>query len=98
MYDAIDRGEIKALYYVGETRHRTETGLAKVRRVPEKVEFLVMHDILPTESTIYADVVFPGGGGHGGGRDLQQHRTPVQWLNQVVTAAGRIAPQLVDCR
>jgi predicted molibdopterin-dependent oxidoreductase YjgC len=92
MYDAIDRGEIKALYIVGENPALTEPDLEKVRRGLDKVELLVMHDIFRTESTIYADVVFPAAAAMEGEGTFSNTERRVQWLNQVVPPPGDARP------
>jgi formate dehydrogenase major subunit len=59
IFDAIDRGDIKALYLVGENPLLTEANANHVRQGLEKLDFLVVQDIFLSETARYADVVLP---------------------------------------
>ena len=52
-------GEIKAIYIMGENPMVSDPDTAHVARGLENLEFLVVQDIFPTETTQYADVVLP---------------------------------------
>src|SRR5690242_17126014 len=63
MFDAVEHGEMHALYVVGENplvseadRHRTESLL-------RSLDFLVVQDVTLTETAKLADVVFPAAAG-----------------------------------
>ena len=59
MFEGIDRGTIKGLWVFGENVANTEPDIAHVEHCLEKVDFLVCNDIFNTETTRFADVVFP---------------------------------------
>jgi formate dehydrogenase alpha subunit len=55
-----EKGNLKALYIMGENPLRSLPQVDRVRKGLEKLEFLVVQDILATETTGIADVVLPG--------------------------------------
>jgi formate dehydrogenase alpha subunit len=59
IFDRIERGEIKALYQVGENPILSEADANHVKRALEKLDFFVVQDIFMTETARYADVVLP---------------------------------------
>jgi len=59
MFAAGDRGEIKAMYIVGENPPLSEPDAAHAIAVLKKLEFLVVQDIFLTETAELADVVLP---------------------------------------
>jgi formate dehydrogenase alpha subunit len=88
IYDAVGRGEIKALYMVGENPALTEPDLTHIRRCLGKLELLVCHDIFPTETTAYAHVVLPAAAAMECEGTFSNTERRVQWLNRVVSPAG----------
>ncbi len=59
-YHAIERGELKALYLVGENPILSHADASHVQRALEKAEFLVVQDIFLTETARFAHVLLPG--------------------------------------
>jgi formate dehydrogenase major subunit len=59
MFEGIEQGTIKALWVFGENLANTEPDIRHVEHCLEKVDFLVCNDIFNTETTRFADVVFP---------------------------------------
>ena len=59
MMEASHRGELKAMYLTGENPLVTEPDIAHAREAMEKIEFLVVQEIFPQETTEMADVVLP---------------------------------------
>ena len=59
MIEGLADGNIKALYIFGENIANTEPDIRHVEHCLESAEFLVCNDIFPTETTRFADVVFP---------------------------------------
>ena len=59
MFNAIDAGEIEAMYLVGENPVLSEADANHVKKSMKKLDFLVVQDIFLTESGEYADVVLP---------------------------------------
>ncbi len=52
-------GEVKAFFILGENPLLSDPDQGHVRRALENLEFLVVQDIFPTETTALADVVLP---------------------------------------
>jgi formate dehydrogenase major subunit len=59
MFDAIEQGELKALYVIGENPVQSEADQARARRLLESVEFMVVQDLFLTRTAELADVVLP---------------------------------------
>ncbi len=60
MLDECTKGKFKALYILGYDIAQTDPNLHHVWAALEAVEFLVVQDIFPTETTRFADVILPG--------------------------------------
>ncbi len=60
MVEGAEKGNLKALYIMGENPLRSLPQADQVRKSLEKLEFLVVQDILATETAAIADVVLPG--------------------------------------
>ncbi len=60
MLDECKRGNFKGLFILGEDPAQTDPDLHHVRSALESVEFLVVQDIFPTETTQFAHVILPG--------------------------------------
>jgi formate dehydrogenase alpha subunit len=60
MLDECRRGNFKGLFILGEDPAQTDPDLNHVRAALESIEFLVVQDIFPTETTRFADVILPG--------------------------------------
>jgi anaerobic selenocysteine-containing dehydrogenase len=60
MFDAIDRGEIKAIWIVGSNPAASMPNLPKIKRALEKCELVIAQDgYYPTETTRFAHVILP---------------------------------------
>ena len=60
LFDAMARGEIKALWVIGSNPAASMPNLPRVRAALEKCELVVVQDAYyPTETTAYADVLLP---------------------------------------
>ncbi|MCK5558201.1 MAG: formate dehydrogenase subunit alpha, partial [Candidatus Hydrogenedentes bacterium] len=59
MMHAAERGELKALYIMGENPALSDPNLNRTRKALEKLDLLVVQDIFLTETAQYADVVLP---------------------------------------
>ena len=57
---AAHAGKIKGMYIMGENPMLTDPNQNHTREALERMEFLVVQDIFPTETTAYADVILPG--------------------------------------
>ena len=59
MFDAMERGELRALYAIGENPLQSEADQHRARRLLEGLDFLVVQDIALTGTARIADVVLP---------------------------------------
>jgi len=59
LMDSIINGKTKALYCMGENPMLSEPNTHHVQKALENIEFLVCQDIFNTETTKFADVIFP---------------------------------------
>ena len=59
MMDGLKSGKVKAFYVFGENLANTEPDIRHVESCLEAAEFMVCNDIFPTETTRFADVIFP---------------------------------------
>jgi formate dehydrogenase major subunit len=57
--DAIGRGEIKAMYILGENPAMSDPDVEHARAALAKLEHLVVQDVFLTETANYADVILP---------------------------------------
>lgn len=55
----VHAGTIRGMYIMGENPMMTDPDLNYTRQALEKLDFLVVQDIFPTETTRYADVILP---------------------------------------
>jgi len=63
MFDAMERGELRALYVIGENPMRSEADQHRTRRLLEGLDCLVVQDVMPTATAEAADVVLPAAAG-----------------------------------
>lgn len=60
MVPGILDGRTKAIYILGENPITSDPDSAHIRHSFERLDFLVLQDIFPTETSNYADVLLPG--------------------------------------
>lgn len=63
MFDAMERGDLKALYVIGENPAQSEADTTRAVELLEGLEFLAVQDIFLTKTAALADVVFPASAG-----------------------------------
>lgn len=59
MFDAIERGELTALYVIGENPAASEADATRTKRLLGSLETLIVQDIFMTQTAEMADVVLP---------------------------------------
>ncbi len=59
MMESLAEGELRGLYVMGEDIIMSEPNATKVERGIKNCEFLVVQEILPNETSRYADVILP---------------------------------------
>lgn len=63
MFDAMERGDLKALYVLGENPAQSEADSQRAVRLLEGLDFMVAQDIFLTRTAELADVVLPAAAG-----------------------------------
>ena len=63
MFEAMERGELRSLYVLGENPLQSEADQAQTRHRLESLDFLIVQDIFLTATAEMADVVFPAAAG-----------------------------------
>ncbi len=92
MMDAAAAGEMHAMYIMGENPVLTDPDQAHVRDALEALDFLVVQDIFPTETTEYADVVLPAASFLEKEGTVTNTDRRVQLVRPVVPAPGDALP------
>jgi len=59
MFEAMDRGELNAVYVIGENPADSEADIQHARKLLEGLDMLIVQDIFMTRTAEMADVVFP---------------------------------------
>jgi predicted molibdopterin-dependent oxidoreductase YjgC len=59
MFEAIDRGELRALYVIGENPAQSEADATHANHLLESLDCLIVQDIMLTKTAQMADVVLP---------------------------------------
>jgi predicted molibdopterin-dependent oxidoreductase YjgC len=59
MFDAMERGELQAVYVIGENPVQSEADQTRAKHLLETREFMVVQDIFLTKTAELADVVLP---------------------------------------
>ncbi len=59
MFDAMYKGELKALYVMGENPYLSDPDQNHIIKAMERIDFMVVQDLFITETAEYADVILP---------------------------------------
>ena len=59
MFHAMERGELRTLYVIGENPAQSEADINQTRKLLAELDFLAVQDIVLTRTAEMADVVFP---------------------------------------
>ena len=92
IFDAADRGEIKAMYIVGENPIISEANSLHVAEAIEKLEFLIVQDIFLSETARLADVVLPAGSFAEKNGTFTNTERRVQRVRKVIEPVGQARP------
>lgn len=63
MFDAMERGDLRALYVLGENPAQSEADSGRTMRLLDGLDFLVVQDMFLTRTADFADVVLPAAAG-----------------------------------
>jgi len=92
MIEAAEKGELKALYILGENPLRGLPQADRIQKALAKVEYLVVQDILNSETAKLADVVLPGAAFSEKGGSFTNMEGRIQSFNSVVSPPGDARP------
>nr|HID58643.1 formate dehydrogenase subunit alpha [Desulfobacterales bacterium] len=92
MFEAVRAGKIRAMYIIGENPALSEPDLNRAREALERLEFLVVQDIFPSETTAYAHVVLPAATSLEKSGSFTNTERRVQWFDRVVAPPGNARP------
>jgi len=92
MMEGLTDGKVKAFWVFGENLANTEPDIAKVERELAAAEFLVCQDIFPTETTRFADVIFPSAGWSEDDGTFTNSERRVSRVRKVSDAPGQAKP------
>lgn len=92
MVTAAERGEVKGLFVLGENPGMTDPDINHTRHALDQVEFLVVQEIFPSETTPYADVILPGAAFAEKDGTFTNTERRVQMVRTAVRAPGEARP------
>jgi len=98
MIEEAERGNLKALVVMGENPLRALPNPDRVRRALERLEFLVVQDILDTETARMAHVALPGAAFSEKGGSFTSMEGRIQRFEPAVSPPGHARPdwQILD--
>jgi len=94
MIEEAEKGNLKALYIMGENPLRGLPESDRVRTAFQNLEFLVVQDILSNETTELAHVVLPGAAFSEKGGSFTNLEGRIQSFEPVVSPPGQARPDL----
>jgi formate dehydrogenase alpha subunit len=92
MIEEAEKGNLKALYIMGENPLRSLPQPERVSNALRNMELLVVQDILATETTLMADVVLPGAAFSEKGGSFTNMEGRIQSFEPVVAPPGEAKP------
>ena len=92
MMEGLADGTVKAFWVFGENLANTEPDIAKVEHELASAEFLVCQDIFPTETTRFADVIFPSAGWSEDGGTFTNSERRINRVRKVSEPPGDARP------
>jgi formate dehydrogenase major subunit len=93
--DEILKGNVRAVYIMGENTAVSDANLAKTRRALHEVEFLVVQDLFLTDTAEFADVVLPAASFAEVDGTFTNTERRVQRLRKAVEPPGQAKPDWV---
>jgi formate dehydrogenase alpha subunit len=92
MIEAAGKGELRALYILGEDPAMTEPDSNHTRRSLAACEFVVLQEIFPSETAAYADVLLPGAAFAEKDGTFTNTERRVQLICRAIDAPGQARP------
>ena len=90
--EAAEKGSLKALYIMGENPLRALPESRRVKKAFEKLEFLVVQDILKNETAKIADIILPGAAISEKQGSITNLEGRIQTFQPVVSPPGKARP------
>jgi formate dehydrogenase major subunit len=92
MMEGLASGKVKGFWIFGENLANSEPDIAKVEHELASAEFLVCSDIFPTETTRFADVIFPAAAWSEDSGTTSSSERRVNRIRKVSEAPGQARP------
>jgi formate dehydrogenase alpha subunit len=92
MIEEAEKGNLKALYIMGENPLRSLPQPERIRKALDNLEFLVVQDIVSNETTHVANVVLPGAAFSEKGGSFTNLEGRIQTFEPVVSPPGEAKP------
>ena len=92
MIEAAEEGNLKAMYIMGENPLRSLPQPGQIRKAFDNLEFLVVQDILDSETVRMADVVLPGAAFSEKAGSFTNLEGRIQSFDPVVSPPGQAKP------
>jgi formate dehydrogenase major subunit len=92
MFEGITNGSIKALWVFGENLANTEPDIHHMERCLNEVDFLICNDIFHTETTKFADVIFPAAAWSEDDGTFTNSERRVSRVRKIVNPPGEAKP------
>jgi len=92
MIPGVLEGKIHALYVLGEDPLMSDPDTNHIRRCIESLDFLVLQEIFPSETSIYADVLLPGASFAEKTGTFTNTERRVQMVHQAIDPLGEARP------
>ncbi|WP_048148440.1 formate dehydrogenase subunit alpha [Palaeococcus ferrophilus] len=91
-FDAIENGELRALYIMGENPVVSEPNSNAVVKALKKLDLLVVQDIFPTKTSRYAHYVLPAAAFCEREGSYMNSERRIQWSHKVCEPPGEAKP------
>lgn len=92
LWDAIERGDVRALYIVGENPAVSEADFTRVRDALRKLDLLVVQDLFMTRTARYAHYVLPASAFCEKSGSYMNSERRIQWSHKVCEPYGDSKP------
>ena len=92
MMEGLSTGQVRGFWVFGENLANTEPDISHVEHCLESAEFMVCNDIFPTETTRFADVIFPAAAWSEDNGTFTNSERRVNRVRKAVSAPGKAKP------
>ncbi len=83
LWEAIESGDVRALYIMGENPAVSEADFAQVRKALKKLDLLVVQDVFPTRTSRYAHYLLPASAFCEKSGSYMNSERRIQWSERV---------------